>query len=236
MKYYRAIGPIRAMTFDLDDTLYDNWPVILRLEKELQSWFAKHHPIYFQKDHTWWQSLKKQVAIDNQSLIHNLSAWRQKYLEEGFRQLGYSDAKAVRVAEEAMVEVLKWRNRVDVPDSTHKVMRALANKYPLVAITNGNVDVKKIGLETYFSCVLKAGPDGPAKPLPDLFTKAAQHLGLPAKQILHVGDHLISDVKGAVDRGYQACWINDHQKCLRQERATLVPHIEITELSQLLLL
>ncbi len=26
MRIYRGLKPIKAMTFDLDDTLYDNWP------------------------------------------------------------------------------------------------------------------------------------------------------------------------------------------------------------------
>ena len=33
MRIYRGLKPIKAMTFDLDDTLYDNWPVIMKVEK-----------------------------------------------------------------------------------------------------------------------------------------------------------------------------------------------------------
>ena len=29
MHFYRPLRPIAAMTFDLDDTLYDNYPVIM---------------------------------------------------------------------------------------------------------------------------------------------------------------------------------------------------------------
>ena len=34
MRFYRPLGRISALTFDLDDTLYDNRPVILRTERE----------------------------------------------------------------------------------------------------------------------------------------------------------------------------------------------------------
>ncbi|MCV5262976.1 5-amino-6-(5-phospho-D-ribitylamino)uracil phosphatase YigB, partial [Escherichia coli] len=44
MKFYRRIEPIKAMTFDLDDTLYDNYPVIVRMERELLAWLKHHHP------------------------------------------------------------------------------------------------------------------------------------------------------------------------------------------------
>ena len=33
MRFYRPLGRISALTFDLDDTLYDNRPVILRTER-----------------------------------------------------------------------------------------------------------------------------------------------------------------------------------------------------------
>ncbi|HAS8091126.1 TPA: 2-haloalkanoic acid dehalogenase, partial [Vibrio vulnificus] len=44
MKHYRPLQPIAAMTFDLDDTLYDNRPVIERLEREVLAWLATQHP------------------------------------------------------------------------------------------------------------------------------------------------------------------------------------------------
>lgn len=35
MRFYRPLGRISALTFDLDDTLYDNRPVILRDRKSV---------------------------------------------------------------------------------------------------------------------------------------------------------------------------------------------------------
>lgn len=35
MRFYRQLAPIAAITFDLDDTLYDNRPVIDKTEQEL---------------------------------------------------------------------------------------------------------------------------------------------------------------------------------------------------------
>ncbi|POB65317.1 2-haloalkanoic acid dehalogenase, partial [Vibrio vulnificus] len=82
---------------------------------------------------------------------------------------------------------LYWRSQLVVPSETHRVMRLLADKLPLVAITNGNVDVAAIGLQGYFQAILKAGPDGVAKPAGDLFQRAEQILQLPAQRILHIG-------------------------------------------------
>ncbi|MEQ4794186.1 HAD-IA family hydrolase, partial [Klebsiella variicola subsp. variicola] len=87
----------------------------------------------------------------------------------------------------------------------------------------------------YFSHILKAGPDGRSKPYSDMFDKAATLLKVPHKQILHVGDHLVTDVEGAINSGLQACWINLDNRSLFEEGETgVMPHIEIRDLSKLL--
>jgi putative hydrolase of the HAD superfamily len=44
MRFYRPVGLISAITFDLDDTLYDNRPVILRTEQESLLFVQQYHP------------------------------------------------------------------------------------------------------------------------------------------------------------------------------------------------
>lgn len=43
-RFYRPLGRISALTFDLDDTLYDNRPVILRTEREALTFVQNYHP------------------------------------------------------------------------------------------------------------------------------------------------------------------------------------------------
>jgi putative hydrolase of the HAD superfamily len=110
----------------------------------------------------------------------------------------------------------------------------LAARYPLVAITNGNVDPSLCGLDGYFQFVLRSGPDGRAKPYQDMYHLAVERLGVAPEQILHVGDDLTTDVAGALRAGLQACWINDRQRCLMQAAdSRLLPHIEISQLASL---
>jgi putative hydrolase of the HAD superfamily len=105
----------------------------------------------------------------------------------------------------------------------------------LVAITNGNVDPHKIGLGQYFQRILKAGPNGRAKPYPDMFDKAQQYLDVDAINILHVGDHLRTDVYGAKQNGFQACWFNDTGSNLYlSSKASVLPDVEIEQLSDLM--
>ncbi|MCK6265732.1 5-amino-6-(5-phospho-D-ribitylamino)uracil phosphatase YigB [Vibrio sp. ZSDE26] len=237
MRFYRGISPIKAMTFDLDDTLYDNRPVIQRVEQKITQWLHRHHPVSATRNYGWWQQVKRDAAIADPMLKHDVTRWRFEQILQGFLQLGYSEEQASRTAQQTIEEVLVLRSQFDVPEESHRVLSLLSERYPLVAITNGNVDVGKIGLEQYFSLVLKAGPDGRAKPDADLYIKAASFLELAPQSILHVGDHLVTDVAGAKRSGFQACWYNNQDTDLiRHSRSKTLPDIEIDRLDSLLLL
>ncbi|MGC9459353.1 5-amino-6-(5-phospho-D-ribitylamino)uracil phosphatase YigB [Vibrio genomosp. F10] len=235
MRFYRRVLPIQAMTFDLDDTLYDNRPVILRVERKITQWLHQNHPISAQRPLEWWQQVKRDVMINEPMLKHDVTRWRFTQVYQGLKLLGYNDEQADLAATAAIDKVLELRSQFQVPDETHRVLTLLSQRYPLVAITNGNVDVHKIALDPYFSLVLKAGPDGRAKPAEDLFVKASEFLKVAPKHILHVGDHLITDVVGAKNNGFQACWFNDQDTDLmRHQRSRVLPDVEINRLDSLL--
>ncbi|ELR63234.1 2-haloalkanoic acid dehalogenase [Photobacterium marinum] len=235
MQFYRNLQPLKALTFDLDDTLYDNRPVIHRAEQAMHDWLAEHHPCSHKVERDDWKRLKMELAAEDPMLRHDVTRWRYEVLRVGLMQLGYTRPKAEQAADDGVARVLVVRNQVDVPEETHRVLSALKQKLPLVAITNGNVDAGKIGLGHYFDRVLVAGRDGLAKPEPDMFELAAKALELPASSILHVGDHLVTDVGGAKQNGFQACWYNDQQRELHREpKAKWLPDVEIHSLSQLL--
>ncbi|MFA0415161.1 5-amino-6-(5-phospho-D-ribitylamino)uracil phosphatase YigB [Vibrio renipiscarius] len=235
MKYYRSRQPIKAMSFDLDDTLYDNRPVIRKMTQQVNQWFHLHHPISATRSSRWWLDLKTSLAEQDPGLNSDLTLWRHRTTEQGLIALGYSLAQAQQAADDLLKVTLAHRSDFVVPDETHRVMALLAKTRPLVAITNGNVDLDRIGLSQYFCLVLKGGRDGNAKPHADMFVKAHQHLALEPHYILHVGDHLHTDVAGAKRNGFQACWYNDQGILLTHARdARVLPDIEIDRLAALL--
>ena len=237
MQVYRRLSSIKALSFDLDDTLYDNHPVIRRVENEMALWLHQHHPISSQLSSQQWKELKFQLAETHPELKHDVTIWRKTQIEQGLKQLGYDNLKAKEASEDGIKHALWLRNQVDVPLESHQTLQALKEKFPLIAITNGNVDVHEIGLGQYFDLVLKAGPDGRSKPHQDMFLAASHHLGLPQEQILHVGDHLISDVSGAKKCGFSTCWINTSISPITEHhQARVLPDIEIENVSELLYL
>ncbi|WP_318435000.1 5-amino-6-(5-phospho-D-ribitylamino)uracil phosphatase YigB [Photobacterium leiognathi] len=235
MRIYSQLMPIRALTFDLDDTLYDNRPVISRVEQAVILWLSKILPSHLTLDVNSWLKLQQQLATIDPMLKHNGREWRRRTLKIGLMQLGFRLNEAEVLAQQGLDVATKIRNQIDIPDETHIVLKTLSAHFPLIALTNGDVDVDKIGLAQYFVEVYHSGRDGLSKPEPDLFNLAKQKLQLSAENILHVGDHLKADVYGAKQCGFQACWFNDQKQQIPLEsEANTMPDVEITQLSQLL--
>ncbi|MDF5232825.1 2-haloalkanoic acid dehalogenase, partial [Vibrio parahaemolyticus] len=114
MKFYRRIEPIKAMTFDLDDTLYDNYPVIVRMERELLSWLKHHHPAVAHMNKADWFALKQRVVQQQPELKSDVTLWRLVQLQQAFSQVGYDEDAAHAAAKAAVDVALDWRNRFEV--------------------------------------------------------------------------------------------------------------------------
>ncbi|BAE75618.1 Flavin mononucleotide phosphatase YigB [Sodalis glossinidius str. 'morsitans'] len=232
MHFYRPLRPLRALTFDLDDTLYDNRPVIARTEYESVRFLQHYHPALRDLRQEDYQRLRRELRQREPEIYHDVSHWRWRSIELAMRNAGLSEHDARAGADVAMEVVLLWRSQIDVPADTHETLAALGARWPLVAITNGNASPEACGLAGYFSHILRAGPDGRAKPWQDMYHLVATLLNVPPETILHVGDDLEADVTGAIRYGMQACWINDRGGNFAAD-ARLLPHLEISRLASL---
>lgn len=234
MRFYRPVGLISAITFDLDDTLYDNRPVILRTEQESLLFVQQYHPSLNALENTDLKRIRQSLLLAEPEIYHDVTEWRRRAVERAMLDAGLTIDEAAAGAQAAMQHFAKWRSRVDVPQETHETLAKLAEKWPLVAITNGNAQPALFGLADYFEFVLRAGPDGRAKPFNDMYHLAAQRLNMPLGEILHVGDDLTTDVAGAIRCGMQACWIKpEGADLLTASDSRLLPHLEISRLASL---
>lgn len=234
MKFYRPLQQIEAITFDLDDTLYDNYPVIVRTESETMQFLRQYHPATADIESEEWRAVRAELLLQDAEIYHDVTAWRHKALYLTMLRRGLSEAEAAAGAEATMQNFAHWRSRIDVPQETHDTLEALGKKFPLVAITNGNANPELFGLSQYFQFTLVAGRDGRSKPWSDMYHLAAERLDVPLGSILHVGDDLTTDVAGSLRCGMQACWINLRKGNLMTARdARLLPHIEINQLASL---
>ena len=228
MQIYKALTPVRALSFDLDDTLYDNTPVIAAAEQAMLTALAQHAPLSHPTDSNfWWQQRLKLASIEPE-IRHDIGRWRLLGIEAGLIELGLPREEARSVAQQGYNAFLDARTRISITPEVTQLLTALASRYQLLAITNGNACIDKMGIGQLFAFSLQAGPDGKMKPYPDMFQLAAERLKLAPAQILHIGDSHRADVMGALAAGCQAAWLDHHQQPIN-----ILPHIRLTDLQQL---
>lgn len=196
---------IRALTLDLDDTLWPIWPAIMRAEENLHRWLSEHAPRCAQRyPVAAMRELRDRVAHDNPQLAHDYSAQRRLSLAAALRDSDEDEAQA-----EAAFEVfIVGRNQVDLyPDVTPALQR-LAARFPVAALTNGNADLARIGLHQHFVFQLGAREHGTAKPDAGIFHACCERLGVAPGEVLHIGDDPQMDVLGARRAGLRTAWVN----------------------------
>ncbi len=234
MQFFRRLQDIRAISFDLDDTLYDNRPVIENAEQWMVDHMRDRYLASAMYDRAWWLQLKHELQRADPSLHDDVSRCRLMMLEVGLQRGGMAESQAKQEAKQVFAEFLEVRSQVVVPAESIEVLKQLSRHFPLVVITNGNVLLERIGLDGHFKHVLKAGNGRKMKPAPDMFRLMAAQLKLRPQQILHVGDDVTTDIFGAIRNGYQAAWINNQGQDWRTLHT--LPHLMLQDIRDLLTL
>lgn len=228
---YIKLNSIKALTFDLDDTLYNNKPIIKRAQHKLDQFLLAHFPACAKWQARDWLELKKQIISQDPALAHDTSEARIATLTQGLTLLGYSAAEVHQGVDDAMKCFFYYRSDFSVSNNVLNQLKKWAKNLPLVAISNGNVDIDRIGLSTVFQFCLQPGHGIKMKPASDMFTLAATQLAIEPKHILHVGDNWLADIQGARQADFQAAWLNPaFDGEIQIKGSGLLPHIEITRL------
>ena len=197
--------PIRAITFDLDGTLWDAEPALLQAERAVHDWLrARHRPLTDAYSIADLRQLRQHLAEDYPELRHNVTALRKASLKVAAEQVGIEPD----VAEQAFRVFMQYRNRVQLYDDVLPVLERLRERYILCSLTNGNADLSVIGIDHIFHYSLSAVEAGVAKPQPEMFVKVCALAGAAPEETVHVGDEPETDVAGAAASGYRTVWIN----------------------------
>ncbi|QJR81218.1 HAD-IA family hydrolase [Alteromonas pelagimontana] len=237
MRFYRPISAIKAMTFDLDDTLYDNSPVIEAAEKALLAHITSRYPKTSALPKHEWQKIQRGLISQTPELASDMGQLRLRTLRAALQHDITAEDVLDIAAQECFDCFYGARSNLQLEEHVHEVLAVLSQRIPLIGITNGNVDAQRIGIQPYFSTIYHASLERPMKPHPHMFDEAVAHINVPHAQILHVGDNLIKDVYGAISAGFQAAWFAcDRPMILNQEPVHVLPHVALDSFDELLLL
>jgi FMN hydrolase / 5-amino-6-(5-phospho-D-ribitylamino)uracil phosphatase len=196
---------IDALIFDLDNTLWDVGPVILRAEQLLGEFLARAYPRVLER-HTLasMRELRARLAAEHPAMQHDFTWVRLETLRRLARETGYPES----MAGEAFEVFYRARNEVVLYDDVLPALSALRRRCRLFAISNGNADLAAIGLKHFFERSLSARDAGVLKPDPLIFRRLLDDARLDAARVAHVGDDPDADVEGARGAGVRPVWLN----------------------------
>ncbi|MFZ0549325.1 MAG: HAD family hydrolase [Steroidobacteraceae bacterium] len=202
------LGDLRAIAFDLDNTLWDVGPVLVRAEQSLHDWLREHCPRITERvSIEQMRAAREQLARSEPHNAHDFTYLRLTGLAAHARECGYER----EMAERAFEVFFAARNELQAYADVHPALERLRTRYKLASLSNGNADLALIGLAPLFSVSLNARQIGVAKPHPRCFEQLARDLRMHVQNILYVGDDPLLDVEAARAAGLRTAWMNRSQ-------------------------
>jgi len=192
---------IKVISFDLDDTLFDNRPIIQSAEDQSRLFLAEE----FNRQGLTFD-LSQLLVIRNQLIKENdlglldqdyffddLGLLRQLVLEVFCQPITNSS----EIAQQAYQLFLDIRQQVTIEPFVLEMIKKLSSKFTLVSISNGNSDPNKMAIAKYLKRNYSPAMKLKAKPNPEMLQQVLNDFGITKQQLLHVGDSLQSDGQAA---------------------------------------
>lgn len=210
---------LQALTFDLDDTLWDNSGVMARTEEGHYAWLLEAlttwcrarrepPPAFGHADGLAdYLQRRQRLAVEVPERRGDFTWLRLRALEAQLEAYGLPRSAAILWAAAAMNEFHRLRVQVTPHPEAAGLLAALRERYRLAAITNGNIHLKRQPLAAYFSVAIAAGEMLAPKPDPKAFLTALSRLDVAPECAMHVGDSWSEDILPAHRLGMRAAWI-----------------------------
>ena len=199
---------IKAITFDLDDTFWDVKPVLINAEMKTRKFIEDRiGPLEWGS----WEDFKlirEKLIVEDASYEFDVGKLRKKLLLMKIQEQISDLETANELSEKAFQLFFKERNKVEFFPYVLDEIEKLAQIYELGCLTNGNADIEMIGIGKFFKFNISSKDVNANKPNKNHFQKAVELLGVSKEEILHIGDHKINDMLGAISYGVKALWFN----------------------------
>ena len=199
---------IKAITFDLDDTFWDVKPVLINAEMKTRKFIEDSiGPLEWGS----WEDFKlirERLIVEDASYEFDVGKLRKKLLLMKIQEQISDPETANELSEKAFQLFFKERNKVEFFPYVLDEIEKLAQIYELGCLTNGNADIEMIGIGKFFKFNISSKDVNANKPNKNHFQKAVELLGISKEEILHIGDHKINDMLGAISYGVKALWFN----------------------------
>ncbi|RLI92324.1 MAG: haloacid dehalogenase [Candidatus Altiarchaeales archaeon] len=183
---------IRALFFDIDDTLYDS---------TLQANLARESAIKAMIEAGL--DVNEEKAMSSlREIVRKFGSNYSYHFDELLKKFGYDPNPRIVAAGVVAYHTTKIAYLVPFPDTIPTLLRLRDLGYRLGIITDG-ISVKqwekliRLGLQHFFHSVTISSDVGREKPDPEIFKIAIKNAGCKPKEAIMVGDRPDRDISGA---------------------------------------
>ena len=229
------ISNLKAVFFDLDDTLFDR----KRAQQEIvQVIIGKFPDIFTERDK---DIVAEAFFKSDQVLTQQFERGSIDHLHIGKgRMVMFLDLLGLNeeFADEILAIYRESYPKINVPVKGAKyVVKNCSERFKIGIISNGTTNIqyeklKILDINPLLSCILISQEVGLRKPNPDIFLKGAMMLAVKPEECLYIGDSYKNDVMGAKNAGMLVCWFNP--KGLLPFDKGIKPDFEIVLLEEIL--
>ena len=201
---------IKAVVFDVDDTLYD---LSTPFKEACREVFPEDTNLNLEgtfrasrrySDEVYASSLSGKISMEEMYIYR---------FENAFRDYGKKIDAQTALMFQAVYE--QKQQEIKMTESMKNLLENLSGKMKLGIVTNGPAQhqwdkVTALGVEKWIpkEHIFISGELGIAKPDAGIFDAALQRLGLQKEEVCYVGDSFENDIVGAKNAGWKAVWYN----------------------------
>jgi len=229
-----ARAKIKAVLFNIDNTLFDRRQAQLEIFKIIRSEFEH---IFDGIDNdivavAFWEA--DRLATEAFFATGSAESIRLDRFKIFLKMLGLEDEPAEQMSSVYINSLAGIKAEVK---SAGLVLNHLIGKYQLGIISNGLTETQyhkldAIGARNFFDCILISETVGVQKPDPGIYWQASATLNHRPEECLFVGNSYNIDILGAIGAGMIACWFNP--RGTRPIIDSAKPDHEINALDQLI--
>jgi len=208
----------KAVIFDLDGTLFDNFGAMDKSLIELYENTKAFKKLPFDRFKNLYENI--QDKFFDMYRVRKLTWKEQRICRMKSLYSHFDIALDDDEAYEKFLEYLSlYESHWDILDNAHDLLDWLQKSgYKIGMITNGEINqqIKKMksqDIHEFFDCIIASSEYDFAKPDKRIFDIALKEMGIKNTQALYIGDSIRSDIRGAYNANIHSVFISrEHNK------------------------
>ncbi|WP_088040763.1 HAD family hydrolase [Bacillus sp. EAC] len=195
---------IKVVLFDLDGTLLNRDASLLNfIEQQYVRFNSNLNHIKKEK------YISRFIELDSRGYV-----WKDKVFTQLINEYNLTDVTMNELLDDY---ISQFKHHCVPFDHLITMLKDLKNKsYHLGIISNGRGkfqldNIKALGIDQFFDCILISETEGVSKPNPEIFKKAIDYFDVLPEECVFIGDHPKNDYFGAKNVGMSVIWKKDLQ-------------------------